>query len=131
MITSFILLACLFAFGLYHDKKIKEKESNYQWAWECRDYLQVLVRGYEQGCRKAYQDMLPLFRASKYKETIHFLRQEYEQGLYEKITELSRRRNGRPINFEHIPDFLLVEYEKDLAYIEDIYREVANSLDSR
>ena len=130
MISSFILLACLFAFGFYHDKKIKEKESNYQWVWECRDYLQVLVREYERECRKAYQDTLPLFRTSKYKETIIALRQEYEHGLYEKITELSRNRNGRPINYEHIPDFLLVEYKKDLAYIEDIYRDVANSFGS-
>ena len=126
MITSLVLLACLFAFGLYHNKKIKEKENNYQWIWECRDYLQVLVRDYERECRKAFKHTRP-----PKKETIYSLRKEYEQGIYEKITELSRRRNGRAINLEHIPDFLLVGYKNDLAFIEDIYREAINSLDSR
>lgn len=131
MITDIILLACLILFAIYHDKKIREKENNYQWIWECRDFLQVLVRCYESECRKTFQDMRLSVGASKYSEKFRALRQEYEQGLCEKITELSRRRNGRAINFEHIPDFLLEEYKKDLAYIEDIYREVVYSLNSR
>ena len=125
MITNLILLACLFAFGLYHDKKIKEKEYNYHWIWECRDYLQVLVNDYERECRKAFKHTHP-----HKKETIYSLRIEYEHGLCEKFTELSRRRNGRAINFELVPDFLLAEYKNDLAFIEDIYREVIDSPDS-
>lgn len=124
MISSFILFACLFAFGFYHDKKIKEQEERHQWIVDCRYYLRMLVNDYERECRKAFHDALPIFDSSKYKKTIRSLREEHRRGLCEKIAEVSRNA----VKLEHIPSFLLEEHEKNLEYIEDIYWDVATAL---
>lgn len=118
-------------------EKQQAKENHWNWLFDCRSLLALVVHDFERECDKAAEILTPYFEnvrtipcytsqaitesrienlfniVSEYRKAIDSLEEEYLNGLVEKLDGL-KHATYSIINPYDIPDYLIREYKDNI-----------------